>query len=159
MFFFFFKQKTAYEISACLVGSEMCIRDRYMGFKKYQEEFFDFMRLKELDVLITPGQPTPAIKHSKGSDLMIGNAYCYLFNALTAPGGVVPITKVAPGEDKYEDPKNNDIFVSTVADCMNGTVGLPVGVQVVGRPYEDELVLNVMHQLEESVDFHEYPNV
>eukprot|EP00828_Plagiopyla_frontata_P044639 TRINITY_DN7351_c0_g1_i3.p3 TRINITY_DN7351_c0_g1~~TRINITY_DN7351_c0_g1_i3.p3 ORF type:complete len:137 (-),score=26.12 TRINITY_DN7351_c0_g1_i3:79-489(-) len=28
MFFFFFKQKTAYEISACLVGSEMCIRDR-----------------------------------------------------------------------------------------------------------------------------------
>ena len=25
---FCFKQKTAYEISACLVGSEMCIRDR-----------------------------------------------------------------------------------------------------------------------------------
>eukprot|EP01017_Pseudomicrothorax_dubius_P038161 TRINITY_DN567_c0_g1_i3.p1 TRINITY_DN567_c0_g1~~TRINITY_DN567_c0_g1_i3.p1 ORF type:complete len:296 (+),score=77.57 TRINITY_DN567_c0_g1_i3:42-929(+) len=32
--FFFFKQKTAYEISACLVGSEMCIRDRYMGNRK-----------------------------------------------------------------------------------------------------------------------------
>ena len=30
LFFFFFKQKTAYEISACLVGSEMCIRDRDM---------------------------------------------------------------------------------------------------------------------------------
>ena len=29
MLFFFFKQKTAYEISACLVGSEMCIRDRF----------------------------------------------------------------------------------------------------------------------------------
>ena len=28
----FFKQKTAYEISACLVGSEMCIRDRIKGF-------------------------------------------------------------------------------------------------------------------------------
>ena len=28
--FFFFKQKTAYEISACLVGSEMCIRDSIM---------------------------------------------------------------------------------------------------------------------------------
>ena len=28
---FFFKQKTAYEISACLVGSEMCIRDRSHG--------------------------------------------------------------------------------------------------------------------------------
>src|SRR5674476_511249 len=28
--FFFFKQKTAYEISACLVGSQMCIRDSFM---------------------------------------------------------------------------------------------------------------------------------
>eukprot|EP01016_Furgasonia_blochmanni_P041868 TRINITY_DN549_c0_g1_i1.p1 TRINITY_DN549_c0_g1~~TRINITY_DN549_c0_g1_i1.p1 ORF type:complete len:265 (-),score=11.52 TRINITY_DN549_c0_g1_i1:86-880(-) len=28
-FFFFFKQKTAYEIMPSLVGSEMCIRDRY----------------------------------------------------------------------------------------------------------------------------------
>ena len=26
-FFFFFKQKTAYEIASCLVGSEMCISD------------------------------------------------------------------------------------------------------------------------------------
>ena len=28
IFLFFFKQKTAYEIASCLVGSEMCIRDR-----------------------------------------------------------------------------------------------------------------------------------
>src|SRR5674476_684785 len=34
MFFFFFKQKTAYEISACLVGSEMCIRDRLQVVRK-----------------------------------------------------------------------------------------------------------------------------
>ena len=27
--FFFFKQKTAYEMTSSLVGSEMCIRDRY----------------------------------------------------------------------------------------------------------------------------------
>src|SRR5665647_3878513 len=31
MFFFFFKQKTAYEIGVRLVGSEMCIRDRDWG--------------------------------------------------------------------------------------------------------------------------------
>ncbi len=29
--FFFLKQKTAYEIASCLVGSEMCIRDRTTG--------------------------------------------------------------------------------------------------------------------------------
>eukprot|EP00825_Cyclidium_porcatum_P009233 TRINITY_DN14670_c0_g1_i1.p1 TRINITY_DN14670_c0_g1~~TRINITY_DN14670_c0_g1_i1.p1 ORF type:complete len:106 (+),score=36.14 TRINITY_DN14670_c0_g1_i1:3-320(+) len=36
LIFFFFKQKTAYEIMPSLVGSEMCIRDsinaEYMGF-------------------------------------------------------------------------------------------------------------------------------
>ena len=32
---FFFKQKTAYEISACLVGSEMCIRDRIKVYQKF----------------------------------------------------------------------------------------------------------------------------
>ncbi len=31
VFFFFFKQKRAYEMSASLVGSEMCIRDRTTG--------------------------------------------------------------------------------------------------------------------------------
>ena len=30
--FFFFKQKTAYEIGVRLVGSEMCIRDRIRDF-------------------------------------------------------------------------------------------------------------------------------
>ena len=30
-FFFFFKQKTAYEMLRSLVGSEMCIRDRGWG--------------------------------------------------------------------------------------------------------------------------------
>ena len=29
---FFFEQKTAYEVSLGLVGSEMCIRDRFRGF-------------------------------------------------------------------------------------------------------------------------------
>ena len=30
VFFFFFKQKTAYEMLRSLVGSEMCIRDRFI---------------------------------------------------------------------------------------------------------------------------------
>ena len=37
VFFFFFKQKTAYEVSACLVGSEMCIRDRWWTTQKQCE--------------------------------------------------------------------------------------------------------------------------
>ncbi len=35
MSFFFFKQKTAYEMLRSLVGSEMCIRDRTTGVSPY----------------------------------------------------------------------------------------------------------------------------
>ena len=35
----FFKQKTAYEISECLVGSEMCIRDRSILVMKPRTKF------------------------------------------------------------------------------------------------------------------------
>ncbi len=38
LFVFFFKQKTAYEIASCLVGSEMCIRDRTTGVSNKQGE-------------------------------------------------------------------------------------------------------------------------
>eukprot|EP00658_Telonema_sp_P-2_P082545 TRINITY_DN8748_c0_g1_i2.p1 TRINITY_DN8748_c0_g1~~TRINITY_DN8748_c0_g1_i2.p1 ORF type:complete len:120 (-),score=41.79 TRINITY_DN8748_c0_g1_i2:243-602(-) len=38
-FFFFFKQKTAYEMLRSLVGSEMCIRDRMS--KKFRPRSFD----------------------------------------------------------------------------------------------------------------------
>eukprot|EP00825_Cyclidium_porcatum_P004356 TRINITY_DN12037_c0_g1_i1.p1 TRINITY_DN12037_c0_g1~~TRINITY_DN12037_c0_g1_i1.p1 ORF type:complete len:132 (-),score=28.84 TRINITY_DN12037_c0_g1_i1:65-460(-) len=42
VFFFFFKQKTAYEIMPSLVGSEMCIRDRSQTqeIKKKQTIYF-----------------------------------------------------------------------------------------------------------------------
>ena len=36
LFFFFFKQKTAYGLASCFVGSEMCIRDSIM-FDEYRE--------------------------------------------------------------------------------------------------------------------------
>eukprot|EP01098_Paradermamoeba_levis_P008511 TRINITY_DN3529_c0_g1_i1.p1 TRINITY_DN3529_c0_g1~~TRINITY_DN3529_c0_g1_i1.p1 ORF type:complete len:102 (+),score=25.43 TRINITY_DN3529_c0_g1_i1:138-443(+) len=46
---FFFKQKTAYEMSASLVGSEMCIRDRYQ--RRVRGKFLiDEMVVKEAGV-------------------------------------------------------------------------------------------------------------
>ena len=40
---FFFKQKTAYEISACLVGSEMCIRDSCDTDREYRDRFVTYL--------------------------------------------------------------------------------------------------------------------
>eukprot|EP00658_Telonema_sp_P-2_P037147 TRINITY_DN26746_c0_g1_i2.p2 TRINITY_DN26746_c0_g1~~TRINITY_DN26746_c0_g1_i2.p2 ORF type:complete len:110 (-),score=52.26 TRINITY_DN26746_c0_g1_i2:82-411(-) len=38
IFFFFFKQKTAYEMLRSLVGSEMCIRDRRKSIQRLRKE-------------------------------------------------------------------------------------------------------------------------
>ncbi|WP_231969396.1 hypothetical protein, partial [Polynucleobacter necessarius] len=43
--FFFFKQKTAYEIRLSLVGSEMCIRDSYKA-KKLANKIFESYQSK-----------------------------------------------------------------------------------------------------------------
>ena len=63
----FFKQKTAYEISECLVGSEMCIRDSgtsfgvsaYPGYPNYTtlvRGSVRFTSLRQEQVVLTPGE-------------------------------------------------------------------------------------------------------
>ena len=50
--FFFFKQKPAYEFSACLVGSEMCIRDRG-NTSNPTEVIFTVIYIDEIEPVIT----------------------------------------------------------------------------------------------------------
>eukprot|EP00658_Telonema_sp_P-2_P032714 TRINITY_DN24151_c0_g1_i1.p1 TRINITY_DN24151_c0_g1~~TRINITY_DN24151_c0_g1_i1.p1 ORF type:complete len:146 (+),score=41.62 TRINITY_DN24151_c0_g1_i1:24-461(+) len=57
-FFFFFKQKTAYEMLRSLVGSEMCIRDRYQ--RRVRDTKSSNMKVVFLDIdgvvqINTPG--------------------------------------------------------------------------------------------------------
>ena len=52
-------------------------------------------------------------------------------------------------------PANEDLLFKLVYQgaCEN-TVGLPLNVQVVGRPWQEELVLHVMKLLQDNVNFH-----
>ena len=56
-FFFFFKQKTAYEIGVRLVGSEMCIRDRFNPKYDKQEDIYNAFFL-ELEDAVNKIDPT-----------------------------------------------------------------------------------------------------
>ena len=47
-----------------------------------------------------------------------------------------------------------DVLCGLIKDGgSSGTVGLPLNVQVVGRPWQEELVLHVMETLEELAEF------
>jgi Asp-tRNA(Asn)/Glu-tRNA(Gln) amidotransferase A subunit family amidase len=99
-----------------------------------------FSQMKELPILLCPVAAVPAFRHGERSWTIDGHTVNYLdawsysawFNLLGMPAAVVP---VAPSPE-----------------------GLPIGVQIVGQPWQEEVVLAVAAALErESGGWREPP--
>src|SRR5262249_23644807 len=98
----------------------------------------DTLRVRFLDqlerypILLCPVYPVPAFRHGERSWTIEGqkvkyldaSSYSHWFNLLGNPGAVAPV-------DRSHD-------------------GLPIGVQIVGRPWEEERVLAVAAVLEQA---------
>ncbi len=90
-------------------------------------------QMEEYPVLLCPVASVPAFGHGERSWIIDGQTvsypkafvYCQIFNLLGNPSVVVPV-----GRSKD---------------------GLPIGVQIVGRPYEEMLILAVARKLEEAL--------
>ena len=63
------------------------------------------------------------------------------------------MTRVQDDEQYYEDfgRRNNDRAVALAKEICRESVGLPIGVQLVGWPNDDERVLGVMKELENAI--------
>jgi Asp-tRNA(Asn)/Glu-tRNA(Gln) amidotransferase A subunit family amidase len=91
-----------------------------------------FEQMEKFPVLLCPVASIPAFRHGERSWNVEGKkveyldawSYCEWFNLLGMPGAVVPVT---------QSPE-----------------GLPIGVQIVGRPWEEELVLTIAQAVEEQ---------
>jgi len=90
------------------------------------------VKMREFPILLCPAAAIPAFRHGERTWVIDGKAVGYLdawsytawFNLLGNPAAVVPVGKSAEG--------------------------LPIGVQIVGRPWEEELVLAVAAELEKA---------
>lgn len=69
--------------------------------------------------------------------------YANIWNVLDMTVGSLPVTVVEKGEERYEC-KYSDLYSRATQKNMEGTEGLPVGVQVISLPYYDEKVLGLM---------------
>jgi Asp-tRNA(Asn)/Glu-tRNA(Gln) amidotransferase A subunit family amidase len=86
--------------------------------------------MREVPILLTPVCAVPAFRHGEREWMIDGTTIGYLdamrytqwFNVLASPAAVVPVG--------------------------TSTEGLPIGVQVAGRPFEDERVLAVAAAVE-----------
>ena len=82
-------------------------------------------------------------------------------NVLGWPAGSVPITTVR-GDEQFYDIENllatqKDSFAREAKKVMEGSKGLPIGVQVMAGCYGDEVCLRVMKEVEAVVRFGDSP--
>ena len=71
---------------------------------------------------------------------MFASSTTFLANLTGLPAGVVPVTTTQADECYYRDAHNDEI-TKKAEECMQKATGLPVGVQVVTLPFQEELGL------------------
>ncbi|NXP68687.1 FAAH1 hydrolase, partial [Chloropsis cyanopogon] len=103
-----------------------------------------------LDVMLCP-MLGPALGIGYPAKLSVAVSYTMLYNALDFPAGVVPVT-LATDEDE-EQLKGykgyyQDWWDRTLAKAFRGGVGMPVAVQCVALPWQEELCLRFMKEVE-----------
>ncbi len=118
----------------------------------YAERFFEAWSAARLDVLLCPPHALPALMHGGSEHLATAASYCYWVNVLGVPAGVVPITRVRADEESRRE-SSRDVVERAAAKTEAHSAGLPVGVQVAGRPWREDVVLAVMSALETHFQF------
>jgi fatty acid amide hydrolase len=110
---------------------------------------FDAWNRAELDAVICPPHVLPAPLLGTTGDLTLTLNYMIRYVMLNFPAGVVPVTRVGASETSWPGPA--DLLGKRLAASLRGALGLPVGVQVVARPYREEVALAVMAAIEAEV--------
>ncbi|KAL8178747.1 UNVERIFIED_CONTAM: hypothetical protein K2H54_056063, partial [Gekko kuhli] len=118
--------------------------------EEYCHEFIAEWKRLNLDVVLCPALG-PAFKIGFPGKLSVGASYTILYNVLNCPAGVVPVTTVT--EKDEEDLKTlrghyNDMWDRTFVKAVERAIGLPVAVQCVALPWQDELCLRFMKEVE-----------
>jgi fatty acid amide hydrolase len=113
----------------------------------YRERFARAMELAGVDALLMPPHGLSAPPHGSTLNLPPAGSYCYLPNLLGYPAGTVPVTRVRDGEET--DRRTGIDLVERAARFVErGSSGLPLGVQVVAKPWREDVTLAIMRAIE-----------
>jgi fatty acid amide hydrolase len=119
---------------------------RIRGYRFTLTEALDRARI---DLVIGAAHATPALPHGRSKDFAVAGAASMLWNLAHFPAGVVPVTRVRAEETRRAG--RRDRFEKIAAEVDARSAGLPVGVQVAARPWQDELVVAGMLAIEAGV--------
>ena len=100
-----------------------------------------------IDLILCPPYAVPAVRHGANEMMPMPGAYAIFANVTGFPAGIVPVTRVRPGEES-DRPPSRDLVDRVARDTERGSAGLPIAVQVVARPWCDHVALAAMAQIE-----------
>jgi fatty acid amide hydrolase len=102
-----------------------------------------------IDLVLMPAFGVPAVRHGAAADMPVAGTYSLLSPVLGYPAGVVPVTRVRAAEESGRK-KSSDLVHKRAFEADCESAGLPVGVQLMGRPWRDEVVLAAMRVIEQA---------
>ncbi|CAI4227726.1 unnamed protein product [Auanema sp. JU1783] len=140
-------------IAQSYVGGLEDLRITNEQVDEYRLKFVDYWKSSGVDALICPGFLTPAVPHNYPSRMALAAVSTGIFNLIDFPAGVVPTGAVTSEDDdalmnEKEFPVGYNFAQRIVREACTKTVGLPIGVQVVTLPFEEELCLRLMGEVE-----------
>ncbi|MBT8491653.1 MAG: amidase, partial [Deltaproteobacteria bacterium] len=103
-----------------------------------------------IHALVCPAHVAPAMHHRASSDFTLSIGPLARWSLLNFPAGTVPVTKVRPGEQSYQG-SHGDRLDDKMRSILDGSAGLPIGVQVVALPFREQVALAVMRAIETGV--------
>jgi len=120
----------------------------------FERAFNKILDDKELDGFVFPGVSGPAFKHYKSSELSAIILITVIANMIDAPSCVIPVSTVTKDDlaEEYNDPKYpNDQFVKEARKDWQNSEGMPVGIQVCTRTYQEEKCLGIGKIIESAL--------
>jgi fatty acid amide hydrolase len=117
--------------------------------RSYRARLLEEMDRAGVDLLLCPPFATPAMLHGGSKNFTLASSYSILFNATQMPAGVVPVTRVR--EEETERGRDADLLERQAGRVDARSTGLPVGVQIAGRPWRDNEVVAAMLAVETEV--------
>ncbi|XP_030350499.1 vitamin D3 hydroxylase-associated protein-like isoform X5 [Strigops habroptila] len=124
--------------------------DQHGAVEAYRIEFIAKWRKLRLDVILCPALG-PAFNHGYAGKLFAATSYTNLYNVLDFPAGVVPVSTVTRADEeelKHYRGHYGDPWDKRLKEAVEGAVGLPVAVQCVALPWQEELCLRFMKEVE-----------
>ena len=118
--------------------------------RSYSLRFLRALEQSRIDAIICPPDALPALKHGSSPSVSACSiSYPGLFSLLGMPCGVVASTRVREGEETQRRGER-DFFERAARRVELGSAGLPVGVQVAAKHWQEDVVLAVMAVLEDG---------